>query len=106
MENTKDEFEELQQKLRLILPTLKPNEQEVLKMRFGLENKYAETLEAVGKHFSMSKGDIRKIELKAFWNIKKQKRNLDAANKAYGEEKYKEAFGLYEKVAEQGNAGV
>ena len=103
MDEKKDEYKELQKKLRAVLSSMKPLEQDVLTMRFGLKEKYSATLETVGKQFNISKADIRKIELKAILNMKREKRSLEAAEKVYKEEKYEEAFALYEKLAEHGN---
>ena len=65
VEDSKAAFAELQNKLKSILDTLTPQEQEVLKMRFGLEDGYSVTLEEVGKHFGISREQIRQIEAKA-----------------------------------------
>ncbi len=75
VEDSKAAFAELQNKLRSILDTLTPQEQEVLKMRFGLEDGYSVTLDEVGKHFGISREQIRQIEAKALRRLRQAKRN-------------------------------
>ena len=58
-------FSLLQEQLQGILKTLPAREQEVLKMRFGLEDGYSLTLEEVGLHFNVTRERIRQIEAKA-----------------------------------------
>ena len=55
----------LQEQLREVLSTLPPREQEVLKMRFGLDDGYSLTLEEVGLYFNVTRERIRQIEEKA-----------------------------------------
>ena len=55
----------LQEQLREVLSTLPPREQEVLKMRFGLDDGYSLTLEEVGLYFNVTRERIRQIEAKA-----------------------------------------
>lgn len=73
MDEKKEEYKELQQKLLAVLPSLQPFEQEILTMRFGLKEKYSTTIEAVEKRFNISKADIRKIELKAISIMRREK---------------------------------
>ena len=58
-------FTLLQEQLRSVLNTLPQREQEVLKMRFGLEDGYSLTLEEVGLYFDVTRERIRQIEAKA-----------------------------------------
>ena len=44
-------------------------------MRFGLEDGYSVTLDEVGKHFGISREQIRQIEAKAVLRIKGSVRN-------------------------------
>ncbi len=47
-----------------------PREQEVLKMRFGLEDGYSLTLEEVGLYFNVTRERIRQIEAKALRRLR------------------------------------
>lgn len=64
----------LQEQIESILNTLPPREQEVLKMRFGLDGGYSLTLEEVGLHFDVTRERIRQIEAKALRRLKQPKR--------------------------------
>ena len=48
-----------------VLSTLTPREEMVLKLRFGLEDGRARTLEEVGREFKVTRERIRQIEAKA-----------------------------------------
>ena len=63
-------FTLLQEQLRSVLNTLPPREQEVLKMRFGLEDGYSLTLEEVGLYFDVTRERIRQIEAKALRRLR------------------------------------
>jgi RNA polymerase primary sigma factor len=56
---TQTSFALLQEQLREVLATLPPREQEVLKMRFGLEDGYSLTLEEVGLYFEVWREAIK-----------------------------------------------
>ena len=60
----------LKNKIKEILVDLVPREQEILKLRFGLEDGITHTLEEVGKKFSVTRERIRQIEAKALTKIK------------------------------------
>ena len=64
----------LQEQLRTILNTLPPREQEVLKMRFGLDDGYSLTLEEVGLYFNVTRERIRQIEAKALRRLRHPRR--------------------------------
>ncbi len=64
----------LQEQLRAVLSTLPPREQEVLKMRFGLEDGYSLTLEEVGLYFNVTRERIRQIEAKALRRLRHPRR--------------------------------
>ncbi len=64
----------LQEQLRSVLGTLPPREQEVLKMRFGLEDGYSLTLEEVGLYFNVTRERIRQIEAKALRRLRHPRR--------------------------------
>ncbi len=67
-------FTLLQDDVKSVLSTLPPREQEVLKMRFGLEDGYSLTLEEVGLYFEVTRERIRQIEAKALRRLRGPKR--------------------------------
>ncbi len=71
---TKTAYTLLQEQLRTVLSTLPPREQEVLKMRFGLEDGYSLTLEEVGLYFNVTRERIRQIEAKALRRLRNPRR--------------------------------
>ena len=60
----------LKEQLLEILDTLTPREEKVLKLRFGLEDGRARTLEEVGKEFNVTRERIRQIEAKALSKLR------------------------------------
>jgi RNA polymerase primary sigma factor len=72
---TQTAFTLLQEQLQNVLETLPPREQEVLKMRFGLEDGYSLTLEEVGLYFNVTRERIRQIEAKALRRLRHPKRS-------------------------------
>ena len=68
-------FTLLQEQLSEVLETLPRREQEVLKMRFGLEDGYSLTLEEVGLYFNVTRERIRQIEAKALRRLRHPKRS-------------------------------
>ncbi len=72
---TQTAFRILQEQLQEVLETLPPREQEVLKMRFGLEDGYSLTLEEVGLYFNVTRERIRQIEAKALRRLRHPKRS-------------------------------
>jgi RNA polymerase primary sigma factor len=68
-------FTLLQEQLQEVMKTLPPREQEVLKMRFGLEDGYSLTLEEVGLYFNVTRERIRQIEAKALRRLRHPKRS-------------------------------
>ena len=64
----------LQEKLKDVLSTLPKREQEVLKMRFGLDDGYSLTLEEVGLYFEVTRERIRQIEAKALRKLRHPRR--------------------------------
>jgi len=65
----------LQEQLRMVLATLPKREQEVLRMRFGLDEGYSLTLEEVGLYFNVTRERIRQIEAKALKKLRQFKRS-------------------------------
>jgi len=72
---TQTAFTLLQEQLEEVLETLPKREQEVLKMRFGLEDGYSLTLEEVGLYFEVTRERIRQIEAKALRRLRHPKRS-------------------------------
>ena len=68
-------FNLLQEQLSSVLSTLPAREQEVLKMRFGLDDGYSLTLEEVGLYFNVTRERIRQIEAKALRRLRHPKRS-------------------------------
>ena len=60
----------LREQLEDVLNSLTEREREVLKLRFGLDDGYARTLEEVGQHFNVTRERIRQIEAKALKKLK------------------------------------
>ena len=60
----------LHEKIKEILVDLMPREQQILKMRFGLEDGITHTLEEVGQKFGVTRERIRQIEAKALMKIR------------------------------------
>lgn len=54
-----------------VLKDMKPREQMILKMRFGLVDNIPHTLEEIGNEFDISRDRIRQIEYKTFERIKR-----------------------------------
>lgn len=66
-------FKVLGNQLHNILSDLPEREQEVIKLRFGLEDGYQLTLEEVGLHFNVTRERIRQIEAKAIRRLQHPK---------------------------------
>ena len=65
----------LKEQLGNVLDTLSPRESMVLKLRFGLEDGRARTLEEVGKEFDVTRERIRQIEAKALRKLRHPSRS-------------------------------
>ena len=63
-------FTMLQEQLEEVLSTLSERESKVLRLRFGLDDGRARTLEEVGKEFNVTRERIRQIEAKALRKLK------------------------------------
>ena len=68
-------FTLLREQLDEVLGTLTEREQKVLKLRFGLEDGRARTLEEVGKEFNVTRERIRQIEAKALRKLRHPSRS-------------------------------
>ena len=65
----------LKEQLEEVMETLTPREAKVLKLRFGLEDGKARTLEEVGKVFEVTRERIRQIEAKALRKLRHPSRS-------------------------------
>ena len=68
-------FTLLQEQLVEVLSTLSEREQKVLRLRFGLDDGRARTLEEVGKEFHVTRERIRQIEAKALRKLRHPSRS-------------------------------
>ncbi len=71
---SKTAYRMLQEQLKSVLSTLPLREQDVLKMRFGLDDGYSLTLEEVGLYFDVTRERIRQIEAKALRRLRHPRR--------------------------------
>ena len=65
----------LRQQLGEVMKTLSPRECKVLRLRFGLEDGRAHTLEEVGKEFDVTRERVRQIEAKALRKLRHPSRS-------------------------------
>lgn len=65
----------LKEQLEEVMNTLTPREAKVLKLRFGLEDGKARTLEEVGREFQVTRERIRQIEAKALRKLRHPSRS-------------------------------
>lgn len=68
-------FTLLREQLIDVLDTLTPREEKVLRLRFGLDDGRARTLEEVGKEFNVTRERIRQIEAKALRKLRHPSRS-------------------------------
>jgi len=68
-------FTMLKEQLISVLDTLTPREEKVLRLRFGLDDGRARTLEEVGKEFNVTRERIRQIEAKALRKLRHPSRS-------------------------------
>jgi RNA polymerase sigma factor (sigma-70 family) len=66
----KVEYDELHAAIYEILSKLPHRQQEVIRMRFGIEDEEPKTCEEIGKIFDVTKSRIQQIEAKALMKIK------------------------------------
>jgi len=69
-------FALLKDQLSSVLHTLTDREQKVLRLRFGLDDGRARTLEEVGKEFEVTRERIRQIEAKALRKLRHPSRSI------------------------------
>ena len=65
----------LKEQLMDVLSTLAPREEKVLRLRFGLDDGRARTLEEVGREFKVTRERIRQIEAKALRKLRHPSRS-------------------------------
>ena len=65
----------LKEQINEVLKTLTPREEEVLRLRFGLDDGRARTLEEVGEKFDITRERIRQIEAKALRKLRHPSRS-------------------------------
>ena len=65
----------LREQLNEVMKTLTPREAKVLRLRFGLDDGKARTLEEVGKEFDVTRERIRQIEAKALRKLRHPSRS-------------------------------
>ena len=65
----------LKEQLKEVMSTLTPREAKVLRLRFGLDDGKARTLEEVGKEFDVTRERIRQIEAKALRKLRHPSRS-------------------------------
>ena len=68
-------FTLLKEQMLEVLKTLTPREEKVLRLRFGIEDGRARTLEEVGKEFNVTRERIRQIEAKALRKLRHPSRS-------------------------------
>lgn len=66
-------YELLKEHIKEVLDLLTPREQKILRMRFGLDDGKAHTLEETGQEFGVTRERIRQIEAKALAKLKKHR---------------------------------
>src|SRR4030042_1978413 len=65
----------LSETTRKVLASLNPREERVLRMRFGIGERYDHTLEEVGQDFDVTRERIRQIEAKALRKLRHPSRS-------------------------------
>src|SRR5262249_62039834 len=73
--------ETLRERLACLLETLQPREQEILRIRYGIDGRTPCTLEQLGRRFHLSRERIRQLERQAILKLK-QRGDLAALREA------------------------
>ena len=68
-------FSMLKQQLLLVLDSLTPREEKVVRLRYGIDDGHPRTLEEVGKEFNVTRERIRQIEAKALRKLRHPSRS-------------------------------
>jgi RNA polymerase primary sigma factor len=68
-------YQMLKDDLSRLICTLNSREQAVIRMRFGLDDGKAKTLEEIGRRFSVTRERIRQIEARALHKLRQPYRN-------------------------------
>ena len=68
-------LEMLKQRLENVMDDLSYREREIIRLRYGLADGYAYTLEEVGKIFSVTRERVRQIESKAVRKLQQPNRS-------------------------------
>ena len=58
------------QRIREVLSILTPREQEIIMMRFGIDQETPHTLDEIGRKFSLTRERIRQIEKEALGKLR------------------------------------
>jgi len=69
-------YDELRERLNSILSTLSQREQDVLKMRFGLDDGRCHDFKEVGERFGMTRTEVRVVEVKALRRLREVGKEL------------------------------
>lgn len=64
------EIEDMREAVRMILQDLPEREQEVMRMRFGLDGRDGATLEEVGRAFNITRERVRQIEVRTLFRLR------------------------------------
>jgi RNA polymerase primary sigma factor len=71
------ENKKISKKIQVVLNTLSPREQKVIKMRFGIGFERNYTLKEIGRVLSITRERVRQIESRAMNKLKSQRKALD-----------------------------
>ena len=97
-------FTLLKEQLVEVLGTLTEREQKVLRLRFGLDDGRARTLEEVGKEFNVTRERIRQIEAKALRKLRHPSRNRKLKDYLTKDEKH-EGSTDFQKIKNSSRTG-
>ena len=77
----KEERQKEREELEGRLQKLSDREQQIIRLRYGLENGKTYTFKEIGKILNLSKGRVHQIEHKALWRIGIHRGGKDLENK-------------------------